>query len=154
MRHVAIRLAAILIALLSAVALAYSPLLLFTSLFAFDAPGSTDSFQAWALFLSLVSQPLLFALSSFAGAWCLAKPTKRLLLLAAVPALAAGILFEFDFDPLRLRHDQPAQECNNSAFTDTSGLHVVRREPLPGPQHMICHALPPTDGDRSLAVGR
>ena len=141
MQQARIRIAAAVVAALSGIGVVRASILFFISLFTFDDPASTHSTVAYVKFLSLVSIPSFLALSCFLAINCLIRPKARLLIISIIVMVLSAILFNIVFDPLRLRHYPPAQECNNSAFTDASGRHVVRHSPLPGPQRMICHDL-------------
>ncbi len=139
MQQAKIRIAATAVAVLSGISAIPAFVFFFIALFAFDAPDSKNSIVAYLNAFSLISIPSLLILSCVSAIHSVVKPSAWLFGFAIFAIIIAAILFNVLFDPFKLRYYPPPQEFNNSAFTDASGRHVVRRNPLPGPERMICH---------------
>ena len=87
------RIASALFAVIALVVMIASLPLMFASLFAFDAPGSGSSPSAWAMFLTLLSSPLLaFAAGAVALSNIAARSPRMLIAAGLLLALPGGIV--------------------------------------------------------------
>lgn len=116
-RGYGIRIAAAAVLLASAIGLIAAYPLLFVALFAFDSPDSTRDPRPYLTVALLCGIPALLLLSCFGAVQSFRLSSAKMLSGAVASLLLAGILASIFFDPLRLRHYPPAQECLNSAYT-------------------------------------
>ncbi len=133
-----LRIIAVIIAVISGIALVPAAVMWLFSLLAFGSAGGSGS-PGWLGFVAVASIPTLLLLAFIVAIRCAIVPSGKLLAVAAGLALTAFAIPTVIAALLTSR--EPAQECFNDRYVDADGHYDPNRPPKPGPAKMVCRKL-------------